>query len=415
MAEGGDNGDGNGIGNGDTGDNGTSSSNSAVGGDSGLGGDAVGGGNSDTGNDASDSDANDSTPTADTTTTDTDPAEAEDTGYNFADIVGTDLASTKASLSLSQDAAKSAALSASFGSMPGSFGSFAADTAMGHLGMSALQGTMAGVATHSAKAGLSVGLSAATNPAAIASALASLASKGYGMDTTAHNIGGVIGSALGSALGPAGSVMGGFLGTTAAELALDGFDARDNEMAKDAMEEGLGPFSGRAMAASMSDLGFAGFNMGLNDPSMSDLGAYTAGVIGQAAAVSAAAQSLGDPTDGLGSFADSFSDPSASINTGMSMSVDTGSVIANANNALAMADVAPDRSGELGSTGITASSIDAQDASLDALGNNVGFTPARSYGWLRAGLPVSVPSSPYKSSYWDGTRFVNMNDYRGFM
>ena len=379
------------------------------------GNDGKGGGGDTSNSTASDSDNAPAAPAADTTTTDTDPAEAKDTGYSFSSKIGTDLADTIASLSLSKDTAKAAALSASFGSMPGSFGSLAADTAMGHLGMSALQGTMAGFATHSAKAGLSVGLSAATNPAAIASALSSLASKGFGMDSTAHTIGGVIGSTLSSALGPVGSVMGGFLGTTAAELALDGFDARDNEMARDAMEEGLGPFSGRAMAASMSDLGFAGFNMGLNDPSMADLDGYTAGVLGQAKATADAAMSLGYPTDGLGSFAASFSDPSASINTGKGMSVDTGSIIAAANDALTAAALAPDRSGELGSTGITAASVDAQDASLDALGNNVGFTPTRSYGWLRSGLPVSAPSSPYRSSYWDGTRFVNVNDYRGFM
>ena len=422
MAEGGDTGDG-GKGGGAAGnganDGGKGNSNSTGGGTVGGGtpGGGLGGGGDNNSN-TSDSDAAaPAAPDADTTTTapDTDPSKSTDAGFNFAGILGTDLANTKANLSLSDDAAKAAALSASFGAMPGSFGSLATDTAASHLGKAGLQGVMAGFAAESGKLGLSTAAKAATNPAAIVSSFSSFGTKSLGMDTTTHNMGNMIGAYLGSPMGPVGAALGGVLGTFAAEFGLDAFDARDNEIAKDVMEDNLGTLAGRLASRSMSELSMEGFNRGLSDPSLSDLDAYTAGVIGQAKAVAEAAQNLGDPTEGIGSFAASFSDPSVSINTnpGMSMSSEIADTLSKAENILSQ-DFA-DRSGELGSIGVTASSTAAQEASMNALGDNTSFTPARSYGWLRAGLPVSAPSSPYRSSYWDGTRFVNMNDYRGFM
>lgn len=398
-------------------DNSNSSAAGAVGGGT-PGGPSGGGGDPSTSNDTSDSDDSKTAPTADTTTTttDKDPSKSVDTGYSFSGAIDASLTDTIASLSLTSKTTKDAAEAASFGAMPESFSSLASKTAVGHIGKAGLQGAMAGVAAKSGEVGFSVGLDALTDPTSVVSALSSFATKSVGMTTTSHSIGKGIGSMVGSAAaGPIGAAVGGLLGAIGAELSLDALDARENEMARDAMEDGLGSLSGRSTAASMSDLGFTGFTEGLNDPSLSNVDGYTAGAIGQAEATAEAAMSIGDPTAGIGVSTTGISGIDTSTTPGMDVSSAIGSSIANANNALDTAATAPDRSGELGSIGVTAASVDAQEASMNAFGANNSFTPTRSYGWLRAGLPVSVPSSPYRNSYWDGTRFVNMNDYRGFM
>ena len=342
---------------------------------------------------------------------------ANQSGYSFSGAIDAGLADTMTSLSLSHDTAKADAQNASFSSMPDTLSDIAMDTAVGHFGMSALQGAMAAAATHSGKAGLSVGVTAATNPTSIASALSQVATKGLGMTSTTHNVGNTIGSTLGSAIGPVGAVVGGLLGSTVAELGLDAFNARDYEMAKDVLENEFGTIGGRLEAASMSELGLSGFTAGLNDPTMTDLDAYTAGAIGQAqVTANAAAVSSVDPTTGISVSPTSISGMDTSVtNTDMGISSAISSSISNANNALSAALSAPDRSAEFGYTNMTSPSAVAQNVSVNAFNGNSGFTPTGSYGWLSAGLPVSTPSSSYKSSYWDGTRFVNMNDYRGFI
>lgn len=400
-------------------DNSNSSAAGAVGGST-TGGPSGGGGDPSNSNDTSDSDDSNTAPTADTTstTTDTDPTKSKDTGYNFSGAIDASLTDTIASLSLTSKTTKDAAEAASFGAMPESLSSLASKTAVGHIGKAGLQGAMAGVAAKSGEIGLSVGLDALTDPTSVVSAFSNFATKSVGMTTTSHSIGKGIGSMVGSAAaGPVGAVVGGLLGAIGAELSLDALDARENEIARDVMEDHLGPIDGRLAARDMSDLSMEGFTKGINDPSLADLDAHTAGVIGQAKAVSEAAQNLGDPTDGIGVSVGDISGITDSPDPthGMDISAQIADTLSNMEATLSAVAKAPDRSGELGSIGLTAASVDAQEASMNAFGDNNSFTPTRSYGWLRAGLPVSVPSSPYRNSYWDGTRFVNMNDYRGFM
>lgn len=393
----------------------TGSSNNGTG----LGDGTKGGGSSDSdannGNNTNNSTSNNA-PAVDATTTTSTGVESENvSGYSFSKSVDASLSSVMAGLNLSKDSAQVAAETASFGAMPATLGDIATETAVGHFGFSALTGAMAGYATNDLGTGLTAGLNALSDPASIATAMSNIATKGLGMNSTAHDVGGMVGRGIGAmAVGPVGAVIGGLLGKAVVEGFKDATQSRDNEMARDIMEKELGPIGGRVAAAEMSDLGFAGFNRGLNDPSLGHLGGYTAGVIGQAEAIANAAMNLGDPTAGIGVSTTSISGMDTSTNPGMDISSEIGATVANANDALATAAIAPDRSSELG-WGDVAPSVSAQEASMEALGGSTNFIPTQSYGWLRAGLPVAAPSSTYRSSYWDGTRFVNMNDYRGYM
>lgn len=89
-------------------------------------------------------------------------------------------------------------------------------------------------------------------PSGLANTVGQVAAKSLGM-TTGTVPGAVVGSMLGSLAGPIGGLLGGLIGPTIGGLLADALDTRDEEVTRDALEDAIGPITGRQIGAAYAN------------------------------------------------------------------------------------------------------------------------------------------------------------------
>jgi hypothetical protein len=89
-------------------------------------------------------------------------------------------------------------------------------------------------------------------PSGLANTVGQVAAKSFGM-TTGTVPGAVVGSMLGSLAGPIGGLLGGLIGPTIGGLLADALNMRDEEVTRDALEDAIGPITGRQIGAAYAN------------------------------------------------------------------------------------------------------------------------------------------------------------------
>lgn len=89
-------------------------------------------------------------------------------------------------------------------------------------------------------------------PSGLANTVGQVAAKSFGM-TTGTVPGAVVGSMLGSLAGPIGGLLGGLIGPTIGGLVADALNMRDEEVTRDALEDAIGPITGRQIGAAYAN------------------------------------------------------------------------------------------------------------------------------------------------------------------
>lgn len=89
-------------------------------------------------------------------------------------------------------------------------------------------------------------------PSGLANTVGQVAAKSFGM-TTGTVPGAMIGGLLGSLAGPIGGLLGGLIGPTIGGLVADALNMRDEEVTRDALEDAIGPITGRQIGAAYAN------------------------------------------------------------------------------------------------------------------------------------------------------------------
>ena len=89
-------------------------------------------------------------------------------------------------------------------------------------------------------------------PSGLANTVGQVAAKSFGM-TTGTVPGAMLGSMLGSLAGPIGGLLGGLIGPTIGGLVADALNMRDEEVTRDALEDAIGPITGRQIGAAYAN------------------------------------------------------------------------------------------------------------------------------------------------------------------
>lgn len=89
-------------------------------------------------------------------------------------------------------------------------------------------------------------------PSGLANTVGQVAAKSFGM-TTGTVPGAVVGSMLGSLAGPIGGLLGGLIGPMIGGLVADALNMRDEEVTRDALEDAIGPITGRQIGAAYAN------------------------------------------------------------------------------------------------------------------------------------------------------------------